>query len=951
MIKKLIAFLLTAAMLASSAMMAYADETGETVKPEISAEEALAAETESDEAVEPEITGKETAEVKNTADPELYTSLKEEIGLLKTLGIMTNVTSDNIKETIPRGKFVEHILKLINLGAAKSEGMAQYFSDVAPGSEYYDTITTAAMVGLIHGSGEGEFAPSRPVTYNEALKMIVGALDYTAVAEARGGYTRGYIAVANDLKLTKNITAGYSSELTNAQAVVLLYNALNSNAAEMNMNSDKSVSMSSSDRLFLEDKFKVEKRRGVVTGTQLTRQLEGKDYIGYVEIDGEEYKVAASEYYDEEDLLGMSVYYYVQYKDDVTGDVRDAKIIMISPMPERNTVIDVVDEDIDPTTSVTTFRYYDANDRETSKSITNATIYYNGRNCEGYLAPDGSDLTPAHGKVRLIDNNRDGKIEFVIVESYEEYVVDYGATTKIATKYGGGEINVDSDDIIMQRGGVTITADYLGEWESIRVMMCKNGGGIIRAYNDDVSGIIQSVNDEEIKINDTVYEYADVYAEALKNKHYQAFTDKRGSTVTIALNEDGKVVGVTATTTDVTEYGYLVKAVNEGGLDPINKVKIYCQYGTMSIYDCADNIKVNGRKVEGNIEDCFRDSAGVFRDQLIKYTKKNDKVTAIYTAVDTTNGQENAVGPADNENFSLNYQKKNSAWEYTNGTNKLESNYVVLASQIPIFWIPKDLTEESLFAYYDAASSLSGLSKSTELYIYDARLIEPNYNIYLPTALVIKDNTEREGISNTNPYILSSITNGSNYYAVKLIETTLDGSGNEVYQITAQGGTVIGFEAKVYNVDTTNLYGYGSYTLADLEVGDLIQVGYGNDNSKANRFVVLGTAADYSNEDGELKWWTNDRSNNSADIFNSPGTNNSMLYGEIIRTKDANGEDEFIMTTFGTTYPNKTGAVYVYERNSKRISTATSNQLAAGKRIFMNIKNGYIGSFAIVSTD
>lgn len=903
------------------------------------------------------------------ADPELYAAVKEEAGLVKTLGIMTDVNESNIKEEIPRGKFVEHILRFSALAPAKSSGMKQFFTDVPEGSEYYDAVTTAAMVGLVSGNGYGAFLPEKNITLYEAIKMTVGALGYGAVAEARGGYPMGYLAVANDLKLLKGINLAGGESLTNATAVKLLYNALNSNAAEMNVNSNNSISMSSTDKLYLEDTFNVEKFKGVVTGTQVTRQLEGKEYLGWVEIDNKEYEVIASDYFNEEDLLGMSVYFYLRYNEDVTGDTRDGEIIMISPIEDRNTVIDVVDEDIKPSTTVTTFMYWDENDKAQEKNISNATVYYNGLNCNGSLAPDGSDLRPEHGNVRLIDNNRDGKIEFVIIESYTEYVVDYGATTKIVTKYGGETIDVgDRDDVIIVRDGVVITPDYLGEWESLKVMYSKTGGIYIRVSGDTINGIIASVNDEEIKFGDTVYEYADVYKEALAAKHYQAFTDKKGATVTIAVNEDNEVVGMTTTVTAVTEYGYLVRVVDEGSLSPKSYVKIYCLYGSMNIYECSDSIKVNGVKVNGSLGKVFNaynsskgDWSGKTKDQLIQYTKKNDIVTAIYTADDTTGGSEGVMGAADNENFTLNYQKKSSNWTYTSGINALENNYIITTTFIPTFWIPKDLTQESLFNFYETASSVSGLSKSTELYIYDAQLLNSSYDIYTPAALVVKDKTEDEEISETNPYILSSIETSATYYIVDSIENTVDGSGNEIYQITSTDGKVVVFEHNVYNVDTTNLYGYGSYTLGELERGDVIQVGYGTDDTKANRFVVIAAADDYAKDENGFKYWSNAREDNTADIFNSPGTSDAMLTGEIIyenhpiyivRTQDKAGNDEYLMLSYAVVYPNSSGTVYVYERDAKNAFVATSNQLASGKRVLMQIKNnGFMGRFIVVITD
>lgn len=61
------------------------------------------------------------------------------------------------------------------------------FSDVNPtsGSWYYNEVLTLANAGLIGGTGNG-FEPNRPVTYGEALKMIMGAVGYEGIQQDSG---------------------------------------------------------------------------------------------------------------------------------------------------------------------------------------------------------------------------------------------------------------------------------------------------------------------------------------------------------------------------------------------------------------------------------------------------------------------------------------------------------------------------------------------------------------------------------------------------------------------------------------------------------------------------------------------------------------------------------------------------------------------------------------------
>ena len=76
------------------------------------------------------------------------------------------------------------------------------FSDVT--SEHWASgyIWIAEMQEIINGIGDGTFRPDDPITYEQAIKMIVITLGYSAHAELKGGYPNGYIDVAEDLDIT-----------------------------------------------------------------------------------------------------------------------------------------------------------------------------------------------------------------------------------------------------------------------------------------------------------------------------------------------------------------------------------------------------------------------------------------------------------------------------------------------------------------------------------------------------------------------------------------------------------------------------------------------------------------------------------------------------------------------------------------------------------------------------
>jgi hypothetical protein len=55
------------------------------------------------------------------------------------------------------------------------------FTDVAPGSEFYQYVETAHLRGIINGYANGTFRPDNPVTRGQAVKMLVLAKGWQIV--------------------------------------------------------------------------------------------------------------------------------------------------------------------------------------------------------------------------------------------------------------------------------------------------------------------------------------------------------------------------------------------------------------------------------------------------------------------------------------------------------------------------------------------------------------------------------------------------------------------------------------------------------------------------------------------------------------------------------------------------------------------------------------------------
>jgi len=88
-------------------------------------------------------------------------------------------------------------------------------------------IQTAFANGLISGYGDGRFGPNDAMTYNQALALLLRALNYGGMANAWGGWPEGYIGAADILGMTDGTTSTGNAPVPRSTVALLIYNALN----------------------------------------------------------------------------------------------------------------------------------------------------------------------------------------------------------------------------------------------------------------------------------------------------------------------------------------------------------------------------------------------------------------------------------------------------------------------------------------------------------------------------------------------------------------------------------------------------------------------------------------------------------------------------------------------------------------------------------------------------
>lgn len=148
------------------------------------------------------------------------------ISTLSDMDIITGFPDGSFKpdEAVTRAQMAALITRMFSLGSfAVTE---EPFSDVAV--EYWaaSDIVAAKKRGIINGFPDGTFQPDAQVTYEQAVKMIVCALNYGTAAEKMGGYPGGYINQANKLNILNKAAFAQTQPAPRGIIAQLLYNSL-----------------------------------------------------------------------------------------------------------------------------------------------------------------------------------------------------------------------------------------------------------------------------------------------------------------------------------------------------------------------------------------------------------------------------------------------------------------------------------------------------------------------------------------------------------------------------------------------------------------------------------------------------------------------------------------------------------------------------------------------------
>lgn len=151
----------------------------------------------------------------------------EAVEYLKDIGIIQGDDKGNFnpEKVVTRAEMAVFVCRMLD--QTENLPVSTAFNDV-PITHWANTyISKAAEFGIVAGYGNGYFGPSDPVTYEQAVTMIIRAVGGEPEALAAGGYPDGYLAVAREYGLIAGVSARQGQPMIRANIAILINNCVN----------------------------------------------------------------------------------------------------------------------------------------------------------------------------------------------------------------------------------------------------------------------------------------------------------------------------------------------------------------------------------------------------------------------------------------------------------------------------------------------------------------------------------------------------------------------------------------------------------------------------------------------------------------------------------------------------------------------------------------------------
>lgn len=511
---------------------------------------------------------------------------------LSSLGIMVGDETGDFREedTLTRAEFSAIAARLLRVPDIKQ---AQIFEDVPSDHWANGYISQMYKMGMINGTGNGNFSPDSPVTYEQAIKILVNVLGYGEEAEKKGGYPSGYIGVGVSLRLNSDLSIK-GENLIRSEIAQMVYNTLQANPLTSYGTPDYSKENRTLGQI-ISSSMDVVRIAGIVTQTHKASLVSTKPSL----IKGEATIDAILIHTDTDLKVG---YYAEIYAEKTRGRIN---LVNVNYPEGRNNVTVANAKGASLASGI--FTYIDEEDKERKLRVGSADYMYNGRKTAGFISI-------ADGTYTLIDNNLDNIIDVVYIDEPESFVVNRVNKAKSMVYFdrsvifrGRNGINLDLEDdekiiSLKNKDGVDLTVSDIEAGNAITIKQSTDGSYIEAVVSSDaLEGEIEEISDKGFVINGNEYEVA--YAKGIDYSSKFSLTD----TGVFTLDCFGRLVGIDeAEKSSDFLYAYCMDAQEVTGLEASIWLKTIYASAPLKEVNVKDDTEEISYKFQNNDPEDFR---------------------------------------------------------------------------------------------------------------------------------------------------------------------------------------------------------------------------------------------------------------------------------------------------------------------------------------------------------
>ncbi|MBE7036981.1 MAG: S-layer homology domain-containing protein, partial [Ruminococcaceae bacterium] len=522
--------------------------------------------------------------------------------LLSIVGVYDETKS--LDAQLTKGEFVELLSNAVFFEGEEISGYVpqKKITDVDEFSPYYEKVSAMYALGYIPLDTFGRFLPDEPITFGDAVSIMYRALGYTEKQVTTKWKSPERFASAK--KLTNGVAMNATSGLSVYNAYVLIYNMLNCNITEL-FDSNEAV-------IYMSNKHHLYPISGIVTHDGVV----SKDYTTDIRpdqaiIDGVVYLNESGQH----DLFGQRISGYYRY------GLQDAEKVLVSVYSNNrtNTVTTLHPGDIISFTG-RTYRYDlgGLNSKIRNAYIPKeALIIYNEKKLT-LDDPFTDDMfIPKNGRVRLYDNNGDGRTDIVRIENFSAGIV--GNTDADKEK-----IYINNSRIITLKGKDYVIEDKYGNELALEEVSKNNVVSFCESFDQTVVKVVVSKEYH----TDLVVEYENEGNGIVKTEsggryvlsEYAAANSEKpevGGSYNFYFDAFDMLAGIVRDSESNTmAYGVIAAVAQEGTLSPETIVRMFTGAGEFVDFTCNKKVKILGQ------------------DDVITYVDQED----LYTTLTYTGG-------------------------------------------------------------------------------------------------------------------------------------------------------------------------------------------------------------------------------------------------------------------------------------------------------------------------